>query len=75
MVLFGLLLAGFAGLIIFSYDKVFQLSSTLALVCSYIAWGIVHHHLHRDLRIETIIEYMVVAILGLVMVFSILIRT
>jgi hypothetical protein len=31
MVLFGILLAGFAGLILFSYDKNFQVAVALAL--------------------------------------------
>lgn len=74
-VLFGILLAGFAGLILFSYDKAFQVATALALVLSYASWGIVHHYLDKELRIETVVEYLVVAILGFVIIFSLIIRT
>lgn len=75
MVLFGILLAGFAGLILFSYDKAFQISVASALVLSYASWGITHHYLDHDLHLETVIEYIVVAILGFVIIFSMIIRT
>lgn len=75
MALFGVLLAGFAGLILFSYDKNFQVGVALALSLSYVAWGVIHHYLHKDLHIETFIEYLVVAVLGFVIIFSLLLRT
>ncbi|HCC09067.1 TPA: hypothetical protein DEP81_03755 [Candidatus Woesebacteria bacterium] len=75
MVLFGILLAGFAGLILFSYDKAFQIAVASALVLSYVSWGVAHHYLDHDLRLETVIEYLVVAILGFVIIFSLVIRT
>ncbi len=75
MVLFGILLAAFAGLILFSYDKNFQVAIALALLLSYVAWGVTHHYLHRDLHIETVIEYLVVATLGFVLIFSMIVRT
>lgn len=73
--LFGILLASFAGLILFSYDKNFQIAVAAALSASYVAWGITHHYLHKDLHIETFIEYLVVAVLGFVIIFSLIIRT
>jgi len=75
MVLFGILLAGFAGMILFSYDTKIQTAVALALVTSYVSWGIIHHHLHKDLHLETVIEYITVAVLGFVIIFSIIIRT
>ncbi|MCX6705073.1 MAG: hypothetical protein NT162_01930 [Candidatus Woesebacteria bacterium] len=75
MALFGILLAGFAGLILFSYDKNFQIAVALALTLSYVAWGVIHHYLHRDLHVEVFIEYLVVAVLGFVIIFSLLFRT
>ena len=73
--LFAILIAGFSGLILFSYDKNFQIAVAAALASSYVAWGITHHHLHKDLHIETIVEYIVVALLGFVIIFSLIIRT
>lgn len=74
MALFGILLAGFAGLILFSYDKSFQIAVSIATAVAYVGWGVVHHLLHKDLHIETFIEYVAIAILGLVILFSLVIR-
>lgn len=74
LALFGILIAGFAGLILFSYDKKFQTAVAIATAVSYVFWGITHHALHRDLYIETVIEYIVIASLGLTIIFSLIIR-
>jgi hypothetical protein len=73
--LIGILFACFAGLILFSYDKHFQLSIAVATSASYLAWGITHHLLHRDFQWEIALEYLAVALLGLVIIFSLVIRT
>lgn len=75
MALFGLLLAGFAGFIIFSYDKSFQTAVAVATAVGYVLWGVVHHFLHKDLHIETVVEYIAVASLGLIILFSLVIRS
>lgn len=72
--LFGILIAGFAGLILFSYDRGFQSSVAIATASAYVVWGVVHHAIHRDLYWETVAEYLVIAILGLVIIFSLIIR-
>ena len=74
-VLFGILLAGFAGLILFSYDKNFQIAVALALSLSYTSWGIVHHYLHHDLHPETALEYLLISALGFTLIFSLILRT
>lgn len=74
MLLFGILLAGFAGLILFSYDKNFQSAVALATGISYVSWGLIHHHLHKDLHFEVFLEYLAVTILGLVILFSLILR-
>jgi hypothetical protein len=73
--LFGILFAGFAGLILFSYDKNFQLSIAVAAASAYVAWGVVHHILHKDFHFEIFLEYLAVAILGLTIIFSLIIRS
>jgi len=75
LTLFGILLMGFAGLILFSYDKNFQIAVGLALSASYVAWGVTHHYLHHDLHMETFIEYLVIAALGFVIIFGVIVRT
>jgi hypothetical protein len=75
LTLFGILLAGFAGLIIFSYDKNFQIAVGLALSASYVAWGVTHHYIHHDLHWEVFLEYLVIAALGFVIIFGVIVRT
>lgn len=74
ILLFGILLAGFAGLILFSYDRNFQIVVAISTAIAYVAWGVVHHFLHRDLHIETFVEYVAIALLGLIIIFSLIIR-
>jgi hypothetical protein len=73
--LLGILFVSFAGLILFSYDKNFQLSIAVAAASAYVAWGVVHHILHRDFHFEIFLEYLAVAILGLTVIFSLIIRS
>ena len=75
IVLFGILIVSFAGLILFSYDKNFQVAIAMALSLSYVSWGVTHHYLHKDLYPEIVLEYLVIALLGFVIIYSIIIRT
>lgn len=72
--LIGIFLAGILGFAAFSFDRVFQATLILALAAAYVFWGIVHHHIHKDLHLSVILEYIVVATLGVVVVFSLLFR-
>ena len=74
MLLFGILFAGFAGLILFSYDKDFQIAIAVATAVSYVIWGVTHHYLHRDLHLEVFIEYIAVAFLGSTILLSLILR-
>lgn len=74
MLLIGILLAGFAGLTLFSYDRNFQIAVALATGISYVSWGLIHHHIHRDLHFEVFMEYLAVAILGTVIIFSLILQ-
>ncbi len=74
MLLIGILFAGFVGLILFSYDRNFQIAVALATGISYVSWGLIHHHIHRDLHFEVFMEYLAVAILGTVILFSLILQ-
>jgi EamA domain-containing membrane protein RarD len=74
-VLFGVLFAGVLAFTLFSYDKIFQMIVTIAVAVSYVVWGLIHHWIHRDLYFSVVIEYLVVATLGVVVVFSLILRT
>lgn len=67
-------IAGIVGFYIFSYDKSFQLSVLIALALSYVSWGIIHHTIHKDLCLAIVLEYIAVAVVGVVMVFSLIFR-
>jgi len=59
---------------VFSYDRSFEILISIVVAVFYVAWGIIHHHLHHDLYPEVIIEYIVVATLGLVTLFALIFR-
>ncbi|MFC1710322.1 hypothetical protein ACFL0F_01505 [Patescibacteria group bacterium] len=73
--LMGIFAVGLIGFLLFSYDRTFQIAIVIALAVSYVIWGIVHHHIHKDLHLSVIVEYIVVAALGLVIVFSLVFST
>lgn len=73
--LIGIFVAGFIGFWYFGYDRLFQSAVAVAVAVAYVTWGIVHHAIHKDLYLSVVIEYLVVAILGLVLVFSLVIRS
>lgn len=72
--LVGVLVAGVLGFFLFSYDRAFQVILLVAVAVSYVAWGVIHHKMHDDLHLSVIVEYIVIATLGLVIVFSLLFR-
>ena len=73
--LVGLFAVGLIGFLLFSYDRNFQIAITIAIAISYVVWGLVHHHIHKDLHLSVVVEYIVVAALGLVIVFSLVFST
>ncbi|MBM3208812.1 hypothetical protein FJZ40_00765 [Candidatus Shapirobacteria bacterium] len=42
----------------------------LVLAGSYILWGIIHHYQKKDLHLWVALEYFLIALLGLVVCFS-----
>ena len=72
--LLGILGAGLLGFAVFSYDKAYQATITVAVAAGYVAWGIIHHHIHQDLHTSVIIEYFAIGLLGIVIVASVLFR-
>jgi len=73
--LIGIFVAGFLGFYFFSYDRFFQTALVIALALSYVSWGIIHHTIHKDICLSIVIEYITVAILGMVMALSLIYRT
>jgi len=72
--LIGIFVAGIIAFSAFSYERAFQMAIAIALAVSYVAWGIVHHIIHKDLYLIVVVEYIVVASLGLVVILSLIFR-
>ena len=70
----GILVAGIVGFMVFSYDRSFQIAVAIGLSLAYVAWGVIHHAIHRDLYLSVVVEYIVVASLGLVVMLSLIFR-
>lgn len=75
LALLGVLFLGALAFYLFSYDQTFQVGVIVATALSYVAWGVIHHAIHRDLHLAVFIEYLAIATLGLVIVFSLIFRT
>lgn len=73
--LIGILVAGLLGFYFFSYDRFFQIGIAAALASAYVSWGIIHHTIHGDICLSIVLEYITVAILGFVMVLSLIYRS
>lgn len=66
------LVIGGVMLIFYSYNPFFQAIVAAAITFFYVVWGIVHHLVHKDLDAVVVIEYVLVASLGLIIIFSML---
>ena len=53
-------------------DKQVQLDFVMMLAGAYILWGILHHYIHHSVTLRLVIEYIVVAALGVAVIFFIL---
>lgn len=71
-VLVGMFAAGFIGFVAFAYDTNFKIALSVSLATGYLAWGVVHHCLHRLITMSIILEYAAVSCLGLVILLSLL---
>ncbi len=72
--LIGIFSAGLLAFWIFSYDRQFQAGVAVSLAISHVIWGIVHHHIHKDLTWGVVLEYLAVAAFGLSVIFTVIFR-
>jgi len=72
MPLIGILALSIAGIFSFSYDPDFQRAIAVSTAASYVAWGAVHHIIHKDLTVGVFIEYLGISFIGLVMILSVI---
>ena len=72
--LLSMMLVGLWGIFWFSYSKGLQLSIAICMSAAYVVWGIIHHKQHNDLHIKIISEYLLVALLAVLVYASLLYR-
>lgn len=63
LILFGIILLGFALLTFFSASKSMQLAACFFVAIVYLCYGLLHHWLEHDLTIKIVVEYVLVALL------------
>jgi hypothetical protein len=68
-------MVGLWGIFWFSYRPLTQLGIIIFMSTAYVLWGLVHHYQHRDLRLTIIFEYILMAILAVLIFGSLLLRT
>ena len=56
----------------YPFNKQMQMEVVVALGGFYVIWGVIHHKLHHSLRIKIMLEYIVVASLGIAAILFIL---
>jgi hypothetical protein len=71
-VLVSLLMVGLWGIYWFSYNPAMRMVIMIGLAVSYVVWGIVHHAHQKDLHIKIVVEYVLVAMLALLMFSTLL---
>lgn len=74
LALIGIFIAGLVAFWVFSYNRAFQMVIAIAVAVAYVAWGIIHHAIHRDLYLIVVLEYIIIASLGLFVVLSLIFR-
>ncbi len=72
--LVGVLLAGPFAFWVFSYNRALQIVIAVTMAIFYVAWGVIHHAIHKDLHLSTVLEYVVIASLGLIIILSLIFR-
>ncbi len=71
----GILAAGIFAFYFFSYDRFFQIGVVVALAMAYVSWGVIHHTIHKDISLGVVLEYLAVAVLGVIMLLSLIFRS
>jgi len=66
------LLAGVFAFWFLSYDKTFQVAVLFSMAIAYVTWGVIHHLVHKDFYPSVLLEYVSVAVLGLVIILSLI---
>jgi len=55
-----------------SSDRGFQIGVIVAITFFYALWGIMHHLINHDLNVKIVIEYILIGVFGLTIIFFLL---
>ncbi len=66
-------IAALIGILIFRNNSNYQLLIVTALVIGYLAWALNYHRLDKSLNLEVMLEYILTALLVLIIFYGILI--
>jgi len=74
LILLFLLASG--GLVFFYFQRFpqAQIVSAFLTASFYVLWGVIHHYLEGDLHLRVVVEYMAVALLGFLVLFTLVNR-
>lgn len=67
-------LVGLWGLLWFNYQPLTEMAILFYMAASYVGWGVYHHREHHDLHIKIILEYILIAILALLLFSALIVR-
>ncbi len=65
---------GFLSFLLVGNDHLMQFRVAALTVAAYTGWGVVHHLLKGDLYLKIVVEYVLVAVLVLVLLWTVLLR-
>lgn len=74
LILLSLFTFGLFFFVYFGYNRIIQSWCVIAMSIAYFLWGIIHHYLEKNLYLKVVIEYFLVALLGAILVISLIYR-
>lgn len=74
LILLLILITGASTVLLFGFNRQYQIASVLATSFAYILWGLLHHSYHKDLEVEVVLEYVLIALFGATILISIILK-
>ena len=73
-ILITILVIGFGSVVLFSANKQAQLILAIITSVLYVLWGFIHHYMEDDMSIKVVVEYVLIAVLSILIIFPVLMR-
>ncbi len=54
------------------FNRGFQIGAVIVTTFFYVLWGIMHHLINHDLHVKIVIEYILIGVFGLTVLFFLL---